>query len=147
MHNSSSQGTLLAKQKWGWELMFQGKRSVARSWWCCGFDKRSNWSWGSPLPLVPYCKLRKLLSNPEKKASARFFAMQPVFFVFILVPSFFSASKKKKKKKIEVRPAVKGCNPDAVTVLLFVNHQRHHFAIFFQEKKKKKFEHLMNSKK
>lgn len=71
--------------------MFQGERSLARSWWCCEFDKWRNWSWGSPLssllPRVPNCKPRKLLSNPEKKASAKVFAMQPVFFVFILLLS------------------------------------------------------------
>lgn len=126
-------------KKFGWKLMFQGERSLARSWWCCKFDKWSNWSWGSPLssllPLVPRCKLRKLLSNLEKKASARFFAMQPMFFVFILLLSLLSSSKKK------VRPAVKWRNPDAVTMLLSVNHQRHR--LFF---KGKKLTLLMNSK-
>lgn len=114
--------------------MYQGKRSLARSWWWCEFDKWSNWSWGSPLssllPLVPHCKPWKLLSNPEKTASARFFATQPMLFVFILLLSLpfplFCLQKK-------VRPAVKCCNPDAVTTLLSANHQRHR--LFFRGKK------------
>ncbi len=52
---------------------------------------------------------------------------------------FFSFLPQKKKKK--VRPAVKWRNPDAVTMLLSVNHQRHH--LFF---KGKKLALLMNSK-
>lgn len=128
--NSSSQGTLLAKQKWGWELMFQGERSQ-----CCEFDRWSNWWWGSPLssllPPVPRCKVQKLLSNPQKKASAfkAFFAMQPsslyLFSCFYLPFSFLSQKK--------VRPAVKCCNPDAVTMFLSANHQRHY--LFFNGKK------------
>lgn len=47
----------------------------------CKFDKWSNWSWGSPhcslLPQVPRRKVWKLLSNPQKAASARLAAMQP----------------------------------------------------------------------
>lgn len=81
--------------------------------------------------------LRKLLSNLEKKASARFFAMQPMFFVFILLLSLLFSPFFLKKK---VRPAVKWCNPDAVTMLLSVNHQRHH--LFFKGKKVGAFDEL-----
>lgn len=40
----------------------------------------------------------------------------------------------------KVRPAVKWCNPDAVTMLLSVNHQRHH--LFFKGKKVGAFDEL-----
>lgn len=53
---------------------------------------------------------------------------------FIFLSLFFH-----KKKK--VRPAVKCCNPDAVTMFLSANHQRHY--LFFN---RKKLAPLMNSK-
>lgn len=70
---------------------------------------------------VPH-RLRKVLSNPERKASAGFCAMQALFFVF--TPFTYSLKNQS--------PAVKWCNPDAATMLLSVHHQRHR--LFYKRK-------------
>lgn len=78
----------------------------------------------------PHCKRRRLLSNAQEEASARFFCNAGEVLC-IHTPAFSLFIPRKKKK---AKPAVKWCNPDAVTMLLSVNHQRHHF--FFKGKEK-----------
>ena len=152
MIDFAGQNMCNSKHSWrsknrGWALMFQGERSPARSRWCWEFDKWSNWSWGSPLssllPPVPRCKLGKAaeqLRNPT--TSARFLTMQPMFLVFKPRLSFPFAFLPQKTP----RPAVRLCNPDAVTMLLSSHHQRHHLFFKGKERETKKLVLLMNSK-
>lgn len=68
-------------------------------------------------PSSPTLQAEEGAEHPEKKASARFFATSQRFLYLLLLFPFSSFLPRKKV------PAVKWCNPDAVTMLLSVNHQ------------------------
>lgn len=123
--DSSPLRTLLAKQIWRWELMLQGERSLTRRWWCCNFDKWSNWSWETPLhstllvaPSSPTLQAEEGAEQSWKEGVSKILCNQPAFLVFILLLFPFPSFLPRKRG-----PAVKWCNPDAVTMLLSVNHQ------------------------
>lgn len=104
--------------------MLQGERSLTRRWWCCNFDKWSNWSWETPLhstllvaPSSPTLQAEEGAEQSWKEGVSKILCNQPAFLVFILLLFPFPSFLPRKRG-----PAVKWCNPDAVT-MLSVNHQ------------------------